>query len=73
MLLLPDNEMRLLHYVKNGEVTSLLDKEDDTFENEFKAGNDTFVTQKKGKYVLRFVAYDDYYNYTIKEIEFWVE
>ena len=73
MVLLPDNEMRLLHYVKNGEVTSLLDKEDDTFENEFKAGNDTFVTQKKGKYVLRFVAYDDYYNYTIKEIEFWVE
>ena len=73
MVLLPDNEMRLLHYVANGEVTSLLSKESSVFETEFKAGLNVFVTQKKGKYVLRFVAYDDYYNYTIKEIEFWVE
>lgn len=73
MVLLPDNEMRFLHYSKNGEVTSLLDREDNTFGNEFKAGPDTFVAIKKGKYVLRFVAYDDYYNYTVKEIEFWVK
>ena len=32
MVLLPDNEMRLLHYVKNGEVTSLLSKESSVFE-----------------------------------------
>ena len=73
MVLLPDNEMRLLHYSKNGEVTSLLDKDHTTFGPEFKAGSDTFVTSKKGKYVLRFVAYDDYYNYTVKEFEFWVK
>lgn len=72
-LILPDNEMRLLQYNENGEITSLLDKENDLYESSFKASADTFVTQKKGKYVLRIVAYDEYYNYTVVEIEFMVK
>ena len=41
------------------------------------AGNasddDAFVALQKGRYVLRIVAYDEYYNTTVKEIEFWVK
>lgn len=73
MVLLPDNEMRLLHYSENGQVTSLLEKDSNIYDADFKADANTFITSKKGKYVMRFVAYDDYYNYTVKEIEFWVQ
>ena len=73
MVILPDDEMRLLHYGKNGEVTSLLSKDSHVYDSNFKAGDNAFITQKKGRYVLRVIAYDDYYNYTYKEIEFWVK
>lgn len=73
MVILPDNEMRLLHYVENGEVTSLLNKDHNIYDSNFKADDNTFITAKKGLYVLRVVAYDEYYNYTVKEIEFWVK
>ncbi len=72
-LILPNNEMRLLQYNENGEITSLLDKENDLYESSFKASADTFVAQAKGKYVLRVVAHDEYYNYTVVEIEFMVK
>ncbi len=73
MLILPNNEMRLLHYVENGKKTSLLSAENDLYNSDFKAGEDTFVALQKGKYVLRVVAADEYYNYTVKEIEFIVK
>ena len=73
MLILPDNEQRLLHYSKNGVVTSLLDKNSNIYDSNFKADNNTFITQKKGKYILRFLAYDTDYNYTVREIVFWVQ
>ena len=72
-LIMPDNEMRLLHYRENGETTSYLDKESELYSSDFKAGLNTFVVQKKGLYILRVVAYDEYYNYTVKEIEFYVK
>ena len=72
-LILPNNEMRLLQYNENGEITSLLDKDNDLYESAFKAGTNTFVALQKGRYVLRIVAYDEYYNYTVKEIEFFVK
>ena len=73
MVIFPDNEMRLLHYVENGEKTSLLDKENDNYGNDFKAGVDAFFVRKKGLYTLRVLAYDEYYNYTVKEITFIVK
>lgn len=73
MLILPNNEMRLLHYVENGKKTSLLSKENDLYNSDFKADEDTFVALQKGKYVLRVMAADEYYNYTVKEIEFIVK
>ncbi len=73
MLILPNNEMRLLHYVENGNKTSLLSKDNDLYNSNFKADEDTFVALQKGKYVLRIMATDEYYNYTVKEIEFIVK
>jgi hypothetical protein len=73
MVRLPDSEIRLLHYVKNGEVTSLLSKDHGIYDAPFKANDNAFITEKKGLYVLRVVAYDEYYNYTVKEYEFWVK
>ena len=73
MVILPDNEMRLLHYIENGNVTSLLNKEHNIYDSNFKADDNTFITEKKGLYILRVVAYDEYYNYTVREIEFWVK
>ena len=73
MVRLPDSEMRLLHYVKNGEVTSLLSKDHGIYDAHFKANDNAFITEKKGLYVLRVVAFDEYYNYTVKEYEFWVK
>ncbi len=73
MLILPNNEMRLLHYVENGNKTSLLSKDNDLYNSDFKVDEDTFVALQKGKYVLRVMATDEYYNYTVKEIEFIVK
>lgn len=73
MVMLPDSEMRLLHYVKNGVVTSLLSKDHNIYDSHFKANDNAFITEKKGRYVLRVLAYDEYYNYTVKEYEFWVK
>ncbi len=72
-LILPNNEMRLLQYYENGKITSFLTLDSELYEKEFKVSADTFVALQKGRYVLRIVAYDEYYNTTIKEIEFFVK
>lgn len=73
MLILPNNEVRLLHYVKNGDVTSLLEASNNLYNSSFKADSKTFVLEQKGMYVLRFIAYDEYYNCVEKEIVFNVK
>ena len=73
MVVLPNDEMRLLHYVENGEVTSLLDMGNYIYDASFKADENTFIAEKKGTYTLRFLAFDEYYNYTVKEITFQVK
>lgn len=74
-LILPNNEMRLLQYNENGEITFTLlsAKEGSLYENAFISDEDTFVALYKGKYVLRILAYDEYYNYVAEEIEFIVK
>ena len=73
-LILPNNELRLLQYSENGNITYLLSRENDLYESAFKTGNpDEFVALYKGSYVLRILAYDEYYNCTVKEIEFIVK
>ncbi|MBQ2768597.1 MAG: hypothetical protein IJF44_01280 [Clostridia bacterium] len=73
MLILPNNEMRLLQYIENGKVTSMLNKDNELYNDSFKVDSNTFKVESKGKYVLRVLAYDEYYNYTVHEIEFMVK
>ena len=73
MLIMPNNEMRMLHYDDNGEVTSFLSKDNELYENAFKAGKNSFYTVDKGKYTLQILAFDDYYNTTLKEFVFNVK
>lgn len=72
-VILPNNEMRLLVYDENGTKTSYLDKANNIYDNDFKTGDGGFILQSKGLYVLRIVAYDEYYNYVVTEIEFKVK
>ena len=69
-LILPNNELRLLHYSENGEVTSLLDADNTLYNSSFKADENTFVLENEGTYTLRFVAYDEYYNVVSYEMSF---
>ena len=72
-LIFPNNEMRMLEYNNNGVKTSYLGKEDNVYDDSFKTGDGGFIVSQKGLYVLRFVAYDEYYNYTVVEIKFNVK
>jgi hypothetical protein len=65
---LPNNEVRLLQYAENGELLYVLSREAELYEKAFIADEDTFVALYAGKYVLRVVAYDDYYNYTAEDV-----
>ena len=62
-----------LVYDENGTKTSYLDKANNIYDNDFKTGDGGFILQSKGLYVLRIVAYDEYYNYVVTEIEFKVK
>lgn len=69
-LILPNNELRLLHYSENGEVTSLLAADNTLYNSSFKVNENTFVLENEGTYTLRFLAYDEYYNTVSYEMSF---
>lgn len=71
-LLMPDNQLRLLVREVNGEKTSYLSSEDETYPSSFKAGENAFRAESKGSYKLVFFAYDAYYNCTSAEWKFVV-
>ncbi len=75
MVRLPNDELRLLQYNENGEITFTLRdaKESLLYENAFIVDEDTFAAVYEGKYVLRVLAYDEYYNCTVEEFEFIVK
>ena len=60
MLIMPDNSMRMLFRNVNGTEKSYLT-------------DNGAVKWEKGKYVLRFFAYDENYNYVMTDMEFTVE
>lgn len=72
-LILPNNEVRLLHYVENGVLTSLLNAENTLYNSSFKVDENTFVAEMAGAYTLRFLAYDEYYNVVSHEMHFNVK
>ena len=73
VLIMPDNDMRLLIHNENGEIISKLSKDDVAYEAAFKVDNQTFRVQTAGEYVLRFFAYDENFNYVTVEHVFTVK
>lgn len=73
ILIMPDNDMRLLIHDENGTVFSKLTVDDTAYEAAFKVNEKTFRLQKAGKYTLRFFAYDENFNYVTVEYEFTVK
>ena len=69
-LILPNNELRLLHYNENGTLTSLLNADSTLYNSSFKVDDNTFVVEAAGTYTLRFLAYDEYYNTVSYEMSF---
>ena len=63
-LYLPNDEMRLLLIDEGGQITSLLEMNDQTYPSNFKVSgnNKAFKVLTKGNYRLKIVAYDAYYN-----------
>ena len=72
-LILPNDEERLLIIDENGEVTSYLDKHDPTYNDSFKVNSTTFKAEQRGRYVLRYVAYDSDFNKSVVEFTFVVK
>ena len=67
MLIMPDNEMRLLIHNENGTVISKLTADDMTYNASFKVNENTFRFERAGNFILRFFAYDENFNYITLE------
>ena len=65
-LALPNGEMRLLVHSDNGTITSYLSDVDEKYPPSFKVSDNKFKLEQKGTYRLIVMAYDEYYNLTIK-------
>ena len=72
-LILPNDEERLLTRDVNGNVTSYLSSDNPLYNSSFKVNSNTFRAEQYGTYRLRFVAYDDAFNKTVREITFTVK
>lgn len=72
-LIMPNNEQRLLLEDNNGLVTSYLEKDNMYYNASFKVDSRTFRAEQFGRYTLRFVAYDNDFNKTVKELHFEVK
>lgn len=72
ILILPNSELRLLSHDENGSVTYYT-KNTDLYLSSFGVSDTSFCAEQTGRYVLRFVAYDDIYNRTVVELPFDVK
>lgn len=72
ILILPNSEIRLLTHDVNGSVTSYITNTD-LYYASFGVSDTTFRAEQSGKYVIRFVAYDDVYNRTVVTVPFNVK
>ena len=73
ILILPDNQERLLLIDRNGEITSYLIKDNMYYNSSFKVDSNTFRAEQRGRYILRYIAYDSYFNKTAMELTFEVK
>ena len=71
ILVTPSNEARILTHDENGEVTYALTNTN-YYNPSFIVNETSFRPETKGRYHLRFVAYDDEFNKTVVEYTFYV-
>ena len=71
ILVLPTNEARILTHDENGVVTYALINRD-YYNSSFIVDETSFRPESKGRYRLRFVAYDEEFNKTVVEYTFTV-
>ena len=71
ILITPFNETRILTHDENGEVTYALTNTN-YYSNAFIVNETSFRPETKGRYHLRFVAYDEEFNKTVIEYTFYV-
>ncbi len=73
LLMLPNDEERLLLKDVNGKVTSYLTSDNPIYNSSFKVNSNTFKAEQYGTYKLRYVAYDNDFNKVVSEITFVVK
>ena len=71
-LIMPDDQERLLLKDVNGSVTSFLSLDNVVYNPSFKVNSRTFRAEQSGRYILRYVAYDQDFNKVSKEYTFYV-
>ena len=71
ILVLPSNEARILTHDENGQVTYALTNRE-YYNSSFIVDETSFRPEEKGRYRLRFVAYDEEFNKTVVEYTFYV-
>lgn len=69
-LIMPDDQQRLLIKDVNGEVTSFLDSDSLIYNRSFRVNKNTFKAEQYGRYILRYVAYDQDFNKVTKDFVF---
>ncbi len=69
-LILPDDQQRLLIKDVNGVVTSFLSADSLIYNKTFKVNDRTFKAEQYGRYILRYVAYDQDFNKVSKDFIF---
>lgn len=72
-LQLPSGERRLLLSSVDGTETSYLTSDSTLWPSSFKVDAHTFKLEESGNYILRYFAYDDYFNYVKQEFAFVCE
>ena len=71
ILVMPTNEARILTHDENGEITYALTNRE-YYNSSFIVDETSFRAELKGRYRLRFVAYDEEFNKTVVEYTFYV-
>lgn len=72
ILVLPNSELRLLSHDENGEVTYYLNNAE-LYNSSFIVNKGAFCAEQEGEYIIRYVAYDEFFNREVVEKTFRVK
>ncbi len=69
ILVLPNSELRLLSHDENGEITYYLNNSE-LYNTSFIVDEKSFCVEQEGEYIIRYVAYDEFFNRDVVELVF---